>query len=70
MEAYLYGTPPACELAAYEFTPIDAPTDRPVLNPAQLEELLKDPYPYQEAVAPVVPNRVKWWQFGKANRGA
>jgi hypothetical protein len=70
MEAYLRGTPPACELAAYEFTPIDAPTDKPVLNPAELEELLKDPYPYQEAVAPAIPNRVKWWQFWRANRGA
>jgi hypothetical protein len=45
IEAYLHGTPPACELAAYEFTSVEAPTDQPVLNPAELEELLKTPYP-------------------------
>jgi hypothetical protein len=70
MEAYLRGSPPYCELAAYEFTRIDAPTDQPVLTPAELEELLKKPYPSQEAVAPDRPNQVKWWQFWRPNRGA
>jgi hypothetical protein len=70
IEAYLRGTPPACDLAAYEFTLIDAPTERAVLSPAELEELMKDPSPRQEAVMPASPNRVKWWQFWKANRGA
>ena len=70
IEAYLIGTPPACELAAYEYTLIDSPTERAVLSPAELEELLKDPYPHQEAVTLASPNRVKWWQFWKARRGA
>jgi hypothetical protein len=70
MEAYLRGTPPACELAAYEFTLIDAPTDEPVLNPSQLEELLEDPSPYQQVVEPTISKPVKWWQFWKPNRDA
>jgi hypothetical protein len=70
LEAYLRGTPPACELAAYEFTAVDAPTDQPVLNPAELEELLKERYPHQAAGASAGPNHVKWWQFWRTNRGA
>lgn len=41
VEAYLFGTPPSCELAAYEFTLINAPTDQPVMNLEELEELLR-----------------------------
>ena len=70
IEVYLRGTPPACDLAAYEFTLIDAPTERAVMSPAELEELMKDPSPHQAADMPTSPNRVKWWQFWKANRGA
>jgi hypothetical protein len=70
IEAYLRGTPPACEVAAYEFTPVDAPTHQPVLNLAELEELLNDPYTSPEALASAGPNRVKWWQFWRTNRGA
>ena len=70
IEAYLWGTPPACELAAYEFTLIDTPTEQPVLSPAELEKLLTNPYPRQEAVTSTVRDRVKWWQFWRANRGA
>ena len=39
MEAYLTGTPPKCDLAAYELSVIDAPSDLPLLTPEQLEEL-------------------------------
>jgi len=67
IEAYLRGRSPYCELAAYEFTLIDAPTDQPVLSPEELEELLKS---HIEAVAPGRPNQVKWWQFWRPNRGA
>jgi len=42
IEAYLCGTPPNCELAVYEFTVIDAPTEQPIMGPAELEKLLKD----------------------------
>ena len=70
IEAYLRGTPPACELAAYEFTLIDAPTEQPVLSPAELEELLKNPYRHQETATSAIPNRVKCWQFWRANRRA
>jgi hypothetical protein len=69
IEAYLCGTPPNCELAAYEFTLVDAPSEQPVMGPAELEELLKDRDP-QQAVAPAIWNRVRWWQFWRANRGA
>jgi hypothetical protein len=61
MEAYLYGTPPSCELAAYEFGVISAPTDQPTMSPADLEKLLDQD---REKVA--TPERVgtaKWWQF-------
>jgi hypothetical protein len=40
MEAYLYGTPPDCELAAYEFEIITAPSEQPTMNVEQLKELL------------------------------
>jgi hypothetical protein len=41
VEAYLFGAPPSCRLAAYEFTLLIAPTDHPVMNSEELEELLK-----------------------------
>jgi hypothetical protein len=69
IEVYLQGTPPSCHLAAYEFTLIDGPTERAVLRQAELEELLKDPYPRQEAGTLVDPNRRKWWQFWRTHRG-
>ena len=39
LEAYLTGTPPQCELAAYEFCVLDAPSDRPILTPEELETI-------------------------------
>ena len=41
VEAYLFGTPPSCQLAAYEFMLIQAPTDHPIMNSEELEQLLK-----------------------------
>jgi hypothetical protein len=40
MEAYLYGDPPACELAAYEFAVIAGPSEAPTLTQHELEALL------------------------------
>ena len=40
MEVYLYGDPPNCKLAAYEFSVIDAPSEEPTLTPRQLEDML------------------------------
>jgi hypothetical protein len=40
LEAYLWGTPPDCELAAYEFRVIRAPSEEPTLTLRELEELL------------------------------
>ena len=39
LEAYLYGTPPDCQLGAYEFAVLSAPTDEPTMSVAQLLEL-------------------------------
>jgi hypothetical protein len=41
MEIYLYGDPPECELAAYEFTLVSGPSDEPLLTPRELEMLLE-----------------------------
>ena len=65
IEVYLRGTPPACELAAYEFTLIDAPTEQPLLSPSELEELLKDLAQHHQGVTRPARNRVRWWQFWK-----
>src|ERR1700676_118831 len=39
IEAYLHGTPPNCQLAAYEFEALSGPTDEPMMTVAQLQEL-------------------------------
>ena len=41
VEAYLFGTPPSCQLAAYEFMLINGPTDQPVMNVEELEQLVR-----------------------------
>ena len=41
MEVYLYGDPPECKLAAYEFTVVGGPSDEPLLTPHDLEVLLE-----------------------------
>lgn len=45
IEAYLYGTPPNCQLAAHEFEALNGPTDEPMMTVAQLQELAV-PVPY------------------------
>jgi hypothetical protein len=40
VEAYLYGDPPDCKLAAYEFAVISALSDEPSMTVLQLQELL------------------------------
>jgi hypothetical protein len=62
MEAYLYGDPPECKLAAYEFNVIRTPSDEPTLTPRELEALLE-----QFGAAHAVPLRkqkeTRWWRF-------
>ncbi len=38
LEAYLAGAAPNCDMAGYEFSVIEAPSDRPVLTPEELEK--------------------------------
>lgn len=61
MEAYLYGDPPACKLAAYEFNVIRAPSDEPTLTQRELEESL------EQGNARVARLRMRtvtrWWRF-------
>ena len=59
IEAYLYGTPPDCNLAAYEFAVLSAPTDEPSMTVAQLEELavsVASPAKGQSIL------KKKWWK--------
>jgi hypothetical protein len=39
LEAFLYGRPPQCRLAAYEFELLDEPTPAPTLTVEELERL-------------------------------
>ena len=41
IEIYLYGSPPKCAIAGYEFEILNAPTHEPVMTVAQLEEELR-----------------------------
>lgn len=62
IEAYLHGTPPECELAAYEFPVIDAPSELPYLTVGELENLpvrCKEP----EAGTGRASRAKSWWQF-------
>lgn len=62
MEAYLYGDPPECKLAAYEFSVISAPSDEPTLTPRELEEWLER-FNNAPAAAPGIRKAPRWWQF-------
>jgi len=68
IEIYLFGQPPKCSLAAYEFEVMDLPTEEPVMNTRQLEELLANSV---NTFEPARKNRIgervqkKWWQFWK-----
>ena len=61
MEAYLHGSPPDCELAAYEFTILTAPSDEPSMNVDQLEGLLA--WFEKRSLGTRKPRR--WWHFWK-----
>jgi len=58
VEAYLHGDPPNCELAAYEFALISAPTDQPTMSVAQLQELANSSVPTPRQP---VPQNTSWW---------
>jgi hypothetical protein len=62
MEAYLYGDPPGCKLAGYEFSVIRAPSEQPTLTPRELEEL-SGQFGNSRAVLPKVPKAGRWWHF-------
>ena len=64
MEVYLDGTPPECELAAYEFSVIDAPSDQPNLTIEELENLNVR---YKETPPDTarMPGVRRSWQFWK-----
>jgi hypothetical protein len=59
IEVYLYGLPPDCSLAAYEFAILGAPTDTPTMTVAQLQEFAP-PVP-SLAKEQFVPKE-KWWK--------
>jgi hypothetical protein len=59
VEAYLRGAPPNCELAAYEFVLISAPSDQPSMTVAQLQELTHSSI--QTEQQPVNYTR-SWWR--------
>ena len=64
VEVYLHGNPPNCELAAYEFALISAPTDQPSMTIAQLQEL---PLSSMPTHGQSVPRKRSWWgrTFGR-----
>ena len=62
LEAYLYGNPPACKLAAYEFSVIPFPSEEPTLTPRELEELLEQ-FGTAPARFPRMQKMTRWWQF-------
>ena len=62
MEAYLHGTPPDYELAAYEFAILSAPSDEPTMNVRQLERLLAG----FERPSLRTPKPKGWWHFWKS----
>jgi hypothetical protein len=59
MEAYLYGTPPHCRLAAYEFMLLDRPSLDARMSVQELEDLM-EPLPGESG-----PRRKtkRWWQI-------
>jgi hypothetical protein len=61
LEAYLYGTPPGCTLAGYEFELLRGWTPEPKMTVRELEELI-----LREEPVSVSKSRAKrWWQFWK-----
>jgi hypothetical protein len=70
LEAYLCGSPPNCQLAAYEFAVLPFPTDEPTLT---VEELQRSVAELQASIASRTttakdrPDVKRWWSgiFGK-----
>jgi hypothetical protein len=54
IELYLYGTPPECKLAAYEYELLGAPSATPVLSATNLEPSVRG----RES-----PGRRRWWHL-------
>lgn len=67
LEVYLHGSSPKCELAAYEFTILNATSDEPTMSVAQLEEELRSEGERFERGSLRTSNRKSWWQFWKYN---
>ena len=66
MEVYLHGSPPKCELAAYEFSILDGASDEPTMSAAQLEEELRSEGQVVWARGRFRKSSPKrWWQFWK-----
>jgi hypothetical protein len=65
MEVYLHGSPPKCELAAYEFTLLNGVSDEPTMSVAQLEEELRYRREVFERESLGTSNPKRWWQFWK-----
>lgn len=58
LEAYLYGTPPNCQLAAYEFAILSNPTEVPMMTVAQLQEMAVPTSSPAERHSP----KKEWWK--------
>lgn len=68
MEVYLHGTPPKCELAAYEFTILNGASDEPTMSVAQLEKKLRSTEVFNRRNW-TIPDLKSWWHFfSKGNR--
>ncbi len=67
MEAYLAGTPPKCQLVAYEFCVLEAPTDQPVLRADELEE--REPAPVAGRTDANQVSKRRIWQVWKRKDG-
>jgi hypothetical protein len=61
VEAYLRGTPPRCELAAYEFTLLHAPTSTSEMTEHDLEQTYSGVVPH----APATGRNARWWEIWK-----
>jgi hypothetical protein len=59
VEVYLHGSPPNCELAAYEFALISAPSDQPSMTVAQLQELTHSPIKTNSGMS---QHTGSWWR--------
>lgn len=58
MEVYLSGSPPNCEIAAYEFILLGSPSEKPRMSIEELVALSEGP---DHRIDP----RRRWWQLWK-----